>query len=241
MGHGPTIAMELCTRRPASVAGLPWPWGYCSVLHAKPNHGCPLFPNLHHSLRMLTQRVSNRWIRCFSRQCDSRYAICARTKRAGLRTCRMHTIVCVYPLTPHPTWPPIYPARMPRTTARSTSSGCRADMPSNRDRYSLLPGCPTTHSVCSVWPGRLSCTCTLPRRLQMTACRLLRRLGGARLEVEAIHTGTAPDPRRYAVLCLRVMPALRSESRRRTGSTPRCRGSSHRYCSTSKWPLCAAH
>ena len=73
---------------------------------------------------------------------------------------------------------------------------------------------PTTPSMRSVWPGRLSCICTLPRRMQMSACRRQRRLGGARPEVAAIHTGTAPDPRMYEP-CLRVMPALRTESRRR--------------------------
>ena len=73
---------------------------------------------------------------------------------------------------------------------------------------------PTTPSMRSVWPGWLSCICTLPRRMQMSTCRRLRRLGCARPEVEAIHTGTAPDPRMYEP-CLRVMPALRTESRRR--------------------------
>ena len=167
MGHGPTIAMELCTRRPASVAGLPWPGG--TVLHSKPNHGCPLFPNLRHSLRMLTQRVSNMWICCLSRRCDWRYAICTRTTRAGLRTCRMHTIVCVYIPTPHGRL-----ATLRACHGQPLAALAVVAVPTCGQTVTGTCGSPTTPSMRSVWPGRLFWTCTLPRRIQMTACRRLR-------------------------------------------------------------------
>ena len=208
MGHGPTIAMELCTRRPASVAGLPWPGG--SVFHAKPNHGCPLFPNLQHHCSHNAFPTSGFVASPADVTGATPYVQGPHALDCAHAACIL-LCVCLPPSphTPHGRLATLRACHGPPLAALAVVA-----VPTCGQTVTGTCGSPTTSSMRSVWPGRLSCTCTLPRRLQMTARRRLRQLGGARPEVEAIHTGTAPDPRMYES-CLRVAPALRSESGRR--------------------------